>query len=195
MRAWELLENFADGKGPGRPGDSQRHGIPKKATMSQLQKASKAKGRKGQLARWQINMRRGKKKHTRENIEETIGPHQGKELELMLHGSKPAAIIDYSQLNEKAWQDAIQNNNWTVENIDVSKIPSPTGTVWASDAPIIIVSKDLKVANDIKRLMLVTLGNPNQAPESYHIQLGRLLGYSEEDIEHFLKHAGYKNTD
>jgi predicted nucleotidyltransferase len=130
-----------------------------------------------------------------ETIKETIGPHQGKELELMLHGSKPAAIIDYSQLNEKAWQDAIQNNNWTVENIDVSKIPSPTGTVWASDAPIIIVSKDLKVANDIKRLMLVTLGNPNQAPESYHIQLGRLLGYSEEDIEHFLKHAGYKNTD
>jgi len=57
-----VAENFADGKGPGKPGDSQRHGIPKKATMSQLQKAAKAKGRKGQLARWQINMRRGKKK-------------------------------------------------------------------------------------------------------------------------------------
>jgi hypothetical protein len=56
------LENFADGKGPGRPGDSQRHGIPKGATMAQLQKAAKAPGRKGQLARWQINMRRGRKK-------------------------------------------------------------------------------------------------------------------------------------
>jgi 5'(3')-deoxyribonucleotidase len=55
-------ENFADGKGPGRKGDSQRHGIPKKATMAQLEKAAKAKGRKGQLARWQLNMRRGKKK-------------------------------------------------------------------------------------------------------------------------------------
>jgi Protein of unknown function (DUF5661) len=55
-------ENFADGKGPGRPGDSQRHGIPKGATMAQLEKAAKAKGRKGQLARWQLNMRRGKKK-------------------------------------------------------------------------------------------------------------------------------------
>jgi pyrimidine deaminase RibD-like protein len=55
-------ENFADGKGPGKPGDSQRHGIPKGATMAQLQKAAKAPGRKGQLARWQINMRRGKKK-------------------------------------------------------------------------------------------------------------------------------------
>lgn len=58
-----LQENFADGKGPGRPGDSQRHGIPKGATMAQLEKASHAKGRKGQLARWQLNMRRGKKKH------------------------------------------------------------------------------------------------------------------------------------
>jgi hypothetical protein len=58
----EVDENFADGKGPGRPGDSQRHGIPKGATMAQLEKASHAKGRKGQLARWQLNMRRGKKK-------------------------------------------------------------------------------------------------------------------------------------
>ncbi len=57
-----VAENFADGKGPGRPGDSQRHGIPKGATMAQLQKAAKAPGRKGQLARWQINMRRGRKK-------------------------------------------------------------------------------------------------------------------------------------
>jgi len=57
-----VAENFADGRGPGRPGDSQRHGIPKGATMAQLEKAAKAPGRKGQLARWQINMRRGRKK-------------------------------------------------------------------------------------------------------------------------------------
>jgi hypothetical protein len=59
---WVLDENFADGKGPGRPGDSQRHGIPKGATISQLEKASHSAGRKGQLARWQLNMRRGRKK-------------------------------------------------------------------------------------------------------------------------------------
>jgi hypothetical protein len=58
----EVDENFADGKGPGRAGDSARHGIPKHATMSELEKASHAKGRKGQLARWQMNMRNGKKK-------------------------------------------------------------------------------------------------------------------------------------
>jgi uncharacterized protein (DUF2342 family) len=57
-----LEENFADGKNPQDKGDSVRHGIPKGATMAQLEKAAKATGRKGQLARWQINMRRGKAK-------------------------------------------------------------------------------------------------------------------------------------
>jgi hypothetical protein len=35
---------------------------PKNNTMAELEKASHAKGRKGQLARWQLNMRRGRKK-------------------------------------------------------------------------------------------------------------------------------------
>lgn len=58
----EINENFADGKGPGRPGDSRRHGIPKHATLSQLDKIGKGSGRKAQLARWQANMRRGRAK-------------------------------------------------------------------------------------------------------------------------------------
>ena len=58
----EVDENFADGKNPQDKGDSVRHGIPKNATMAELEKASHAAGRKGQLARWQLNMRRGHKK-------------------------------------------------------------------------------------------------------------------------------------
>ena len=58
----DIDENFADGRGPGRPGDSQRHGISKGASMAELERASHSKGRKGQLARWQLNMRRGHKK-------------------------------------------------------------------------------------------------------------------------------------
>jgi hypothetical protein len=57
-----LEENFADGRNPQDKGDSVRHGIPKGATIAELEKAAKAPGRKGQLARWQLNMRRGKKK-------------------------------------------------------------------------------------------------------------------------------------
>jgi hypothetical protein len=61
---WEnyIEENFADGRGPGRPGDSARHGILRHATLAQLDVIGQGKGRKAQLARWQANMRRGRKK-------------------------------------------------------------------------------------------------------------------------------------
>ena len=58
----DVTENFADGQGPGRPGDSQQHGIPKNATLAQLDNIGKGSGRKAQLARWQANMRRGRSK-------------------------------------------------------------------------------------------------------------------------------------
>lgn len=61
-------ENFIDKKGPGRPGDSKRHGIKKKSSLASLDKIVKSKNaspRKKQLAHWQANMRRGKAKKKR----------------------------------------------------------------------------------------------------------------------------------
>jgi len=55
-------ENFADGKRPQDKGDSKRHGIPTKASLSSLDKIGRGSGRKAQLARWQANMRRGRAK-------------------------------------------------------------------------------------------------------------------------------------
>jgi hypothetical protein len=56
-------ENFADGKKPGRKGLSRRVGIPKKASLSKLQKiASSSTGERRRMAQWQLNMRRGKAK-------------------------------------------------------------------------------------------------------------------------------------
>ena len=61
----DVEENFADGKNPGRKGISKRVGIPKKPTLTQLAKLAKAKGEKGRMARWQLNMRRGRKKKSK----------------------------------------------------------------------------------------------------------------------------------
>jgi hypothetical protein len=55
-------ENFADGRHPEDKGDSARHGIPKHASLSSLDKITHQGGRKGQLAHWQANMRRGRMK-------------------------------------------------------------------------------------------------------------------------------------
>ena len=60
-----LEENFADGRGPGRPGDSKRHGIKKGVTLAQLDRivhSKTASPRKKQLAHWAANMRRGRAK-------------------------------------------------------------------------------------------------------------------------------------
>ena len=57
-------ENFADGKNPQDKGDSKRHGINTKASVSSLRKTAKQGGRKGQLAHWLANMKAGRaKKH------------------------------------------------------------------------------------------------------------------------------------
>jgi hypothetical protein len=57
-----VTENFADGKNPQDKGDSKRHGVNTKASVSSLRKTAKQGGRKGQLAHWLANMKAGKKK-------------------------------------------------------------------------------------------------------------------------------------
>jgi hypothetical protein len=58
----ELDENFADGRNPQDKGDSKRHGINTKASVSSLRKTAKQGGRKGQLAHWLANMKAGRAK-------------------------------------------------------------------------------------------------------------------------------------
>jgi len=57
-----IKENFMDGKNPEDKGDSKRHGVPTKASVSKLRKVAKQGGRKGQLAHWMANMKAGKAK-------------------------------------------------------------------------------------------------------------------------------------
>jgi FMN phosphatase YigB (HAD superfamily) len=56
-------ENFADGRNPQDKGDSKRHGINTKASVSSLRKTAKSGGRKGQLAHWLANMKAGRAKN------------------------------------------------------------------------------------------------------------------------------------
>lgn len=107
-----LGENFADGKGPGRPGDSQRHGIPKGATIAQLEKAAKAKGRKGQLARWQLNMRRGGAKNESETG--ITGKEMLKIFNNMHHETVSNLIMD----------KFIKSHDWKLTTIDSATIPA-----------------------------------------------------------------------
>lgn len=56
-------ENFADGRNPQDQGDSKRHGVPTKSSVSNLRKFAKShSGRAAQLAHWMANMKSGRAK-------------------------------------------------------------------------------------------------------------------------------------
>jgi hypothetical protein len=56
-------ENFADGRHPEDKGDSKRHHVPTKSSVSSLRKFAKShSGRAAQLAHWMANMKSGHKK-------------------------------------------------------------------------------------------------------------------------------------
>lgn len=57
------LENFADGKNPGRKGLAKRIGVNTKASVSSLRKTAKnSSGEKARMAHWLANMKSGRKK-------------------------------------------------------------------------------------------------------------------------------------
>ena len=77
MRAYEFVidENFADGRNPQDKGDSKRHHVPTKSSVSNLRRFAKShSGRAAQLAHWMANMKAGraKKKKTNEDTVATI---------------------------------------------------------------------------------------------------------------------------
>jgi hypothetical protein len=74
MKEQGVAENFADGKNPQDKGDSKRHGVPTKASVSTLRKVAKQGGRKGQLAHWMANMKAGKAKKNETLTEAVIHP-------------------------------------------------------------------------------------------------------------------------
>ena len=66
-------ENFADGKHPEDKGDSKRHHVPTKSSVSNLRKFAKShSGRAAQLAHWMANMKSGRAKKTNEAVDPMI---------------------------------------------------------------------------------------------------------------------------
>ena len=122
-------------------------------------------------------------------ISEAIGPHNNKELELMIAGTKPAALAYESEMAK--WWPAIKKYGWTVEEL---RIPS-------MDSVEYIISQKPETAQQIKELLTsVRAGEfPTGISKSvYYAKLGNLLGYSATDIAHFILRAqvvGYKTWD
>jgi predicted nucleotidyltransferase len=125
-----VAENFADGRNPQDKGDSKRHGINTKASVSSLRKTAKSGGRKGQLAHWLANMKSGRAKAKKKTNEAVIGNLHFPQLTIAVddhaidrtrtRGISPATIdLSLKKLNAVADQLA------QIE---------PNAQVWAYDA-------------------------------------------------------------
>jgi hypothetical protein len=119
-----------------------------------------------------------------------IGPHEGRECELMLAGLKPLAMFSdaathchYFPEAEFAPHVAAGRIIKREETIDIPEdglvlrclyyaLPNE---VWRITA-----------AHDLKKALLQGLRKPSENDE---IAIGRLLGYSDDDIQAFLRHT------
>ena len=99
------------------------------------------------------------------------GPHEGKEMQLMLLKRKPCALIFGGYLNY--WEPYIKNKIFKFGSCHQhSFIVTQPEESWRIDA--------------IKRTFRM-YKNSKISIENYHIRLGRLLGYSKSEILFFIR--------
>lgn len=105
----------------------------------------------------------------REYIKETIGPHENKELSLMLQGKKPAALIAMDKGKFDHFKPHIENGRFI----------HTTGKLYNNHQFHIIAQQGEE--ERLNRLHDIFSG-----PTRPHREIGKLLGYTDEDINHFM---------
>lgn len=112
-----------------------------------------------------------------------IGSHEDKELDLMLHHGKPLALISLRPITE--FEPHIASGRFLHRRIRnayrgthvafaYSDVIAPPEEAWRMDAAEAIY-------RDVRAMGVMTVVQ--------HIDLGRLLGYTEEEINAFLDHS------
>lgn len=109
-----------------------------------------------------------------------LGPHEGRELDLMLN-NKPAALITQSD-KMKDFEPHIQSGRFVTRTISHPVMPTQKMHFVGQ------TEEHLNRAVSAFKNLWKHHGTDNQdAKDKAHIELGRALGYSEDDIEVFLK--------
>jgi len=112
-------------------------------------------------------------------IEGKIGPHEDNELELMLSGTKPAALIGSESIGsfkpyikDKTLSLAAKFKGGGGATVYVVTLPNET---W----------RGKQIENQFMKQKQFPVGSPET--KTSHAKMGLLLGYSKEDIRHFLQ--------
>lgn len=104
------------------------------------------------------------------------GPHEGRVLTLMLHGLKPAALLDDSDINK--FRPYVEQGKFAIGEFDIN---------WHGSLIKQYVVTQLGQEWRIKRIAKLFADRPDyDSINLWHARLGMLLGYSNEDIKKFL---------
>ncbi|MDK9721649.1 MAG: hypothetical protein OEL53_10755 [Rhodospirillales bacterium] len=127
------------------------------------------------------------------NLPPGIGPHEGRECELMLAGLKPLAMFSDASTHchhfpEAEFAPHVANGRilkWE-ETID---LPDETVSIRCLYYALPHEGWRIEKAHAIKKALFQGLRKPT---ENDDIELGRLLGYDEKDIQAYLHHIKFE---
>lgn len=124
------------------------------------------------------------------NLPPGVGPHEGRECELMLAGLKPLAMFSDADTHCHHFPEAE-----FAPHVAAGRIMQWEETIAIPDDKLAIrclyyalpnQAWRIAKAHAIKKSLFQGLRKPAEGDD---IELGRLLGYREEDIQAYLRHA------
>lgn len=125
-------------------------------------------------------------------MDQFMGPHEGRELELMLSGSKPLSMFvepipaDFDVFPERDFDEAVLQGK-LVKHVSLEVLPAPVGATGQIRRVLYALPDEAWRINAciLVHQVYASLG-PGWRPDLERI-IGLLLGYSREDIEKFIE--------
>jgi hypothetical protein len=114
------------------------------------------------------------------DVNPNLGPHEGKELAMLLDGVKPAALVS----------EAIYKKHFK-KHVDDGTLIAKEFTDRDSFVEMIVAlpGEEQRVERLIKLLTMSEEDVDKLGIERYSAQLGRLFGYTKEQVRAFLDHT------
>jgi len=109
------------------------------------------------------------------NLEEgRIAPHEGRELELMARGEKPAALVS----NIKPFLPGLRSGKFVAKQVKYKEFPGYRGDYFVATTAN---------RNRIGQMQDLMDRRPDMELDDFHQKIGRLLGYNDDDIDYFIQ--------
>jgi hypothetical protein len=122
-----------------------------------------------------------------------IGPHEGRELQLMLAGEKALALIDTVVWRDGEAEPLLDEGKYGpyFQSGKLLRFEHSWVDVKGRNSKILCATLPEQAWRADAYFWLRTASNRGVMPydDAVHVMIGRLLGYKEEDIQHFLVHC------